>query len=123
MTHGEPRWPIGSGPALPSYPTPTHIEHRIRASDGRMLAVAEWGDPKGVPLFDLHGTPGGRIRYWMDPGIYARHGFRRLTFDRPGYGESKRLPGRIVADVAADVDAIAAALSIDRFAITGGSGG
>jgi pimeloyl-ACP methyl ester carboxylesterase len=102
---------------------PEHIEHRIRTSDGRTIAVAEWGDPKGVSLIAFHGTPGGRISWWEDPTIYARHGLRRLTFDRPGYGESTRLPGRGVADVVPDVVAIADALGVDRFAITGGSGG
>lgn len=103
--------------------TPEHIEHRIRTRDGRVLAVAEWGDPSGVPLVSIHGTPGGRIAYWVDPTIYARHGLRRLTYDRPGYGESTRMQGRIVADAVADVVAIADALGIDRFAVTGGSGG
>jgi pimeloyl-ACP methyl ester carboxylesterase len=103
--------------------TPEHIEHRIRTSDGRVLAVAEWGDPNGLPLFSIHGTPGGRISYWIDPTIYARHGLRRFTFDRPGYGESTRMPGRIFADAVADVVAIADALRVDRFAVTGGSGG
>jgi pimeloyl-ACP methyl ester carboxylesterase len=71
----------------------------------------------------MHGTPGGRISYWEDPSIYARHGLRRLTYDRPGYGDSTRQPGRIVADVIPDVLTIADQLGIDRFAVTGGSGG
>ena len=103
--------------------TPEHIEHRIRRPDGRTLAVAEWGDRDGVPVIALHGTPGSRIVYWRDPTIYARFGMRRITFDRPGYGESTRLAGRSIADVVPDVAAIADALGIDRFAITGGSGG
>jgi pimeloyl-ACP methyl ester carboxylesterase len=102
---------------------PEHIEHRVRTPDGRTIAVAEWGDPKGVPLIGFHGTPGGRISWWEDLTIYARHGLRRLTFDRPGYGESTRLPGRGVADVVPDIVAIADALGVDRFAVTGGSGG
>lgn len=88
-----------------------------------MLAVAEWGDPDGLPLFALHGTPGGRIGYWMDPGIYARFGIRRFTVDRPGYGESTRLAGRTVADIVPDIEAIADALGVGEFAVTGGSGG
>jgi pimeloyl-ACP methyl ester carboxylesterase len=107
----------------PRTPVPEHLEHRIPAADGRILAVAEWGDPDGVPLFSLHGTPGGRISYWMDPTIYARHGLRRLTVDRPGYGDSTRQPGRIVADCVGDITAIADALGVDKFAVTGGSGG
>jgi pimeloyl-ACP methyl ester carboxylesterase len=102
---------------------PAHIEHRIRTRDGRTLAVAEWGDPGGVPLFALHGTPGGRVAFWQDPTIYARHGLRRFTLDRPGYGESTRLPGRRVADIVPDIFAITDGLGIGSFAITGGSGG
>ena len=103
--------------------TAEHVEHRVETSDGRILAVAEWGDPQGVPLIAMHGTPGGRISYWEDSMIYARPGLRRLTYDRPGYGDSTRLAGRTVADVVPDVLAITAALGIDRFAVTGGSGG
>src|SRR5689334_14744601 len=110
-------------PAAPRPATPEHVEHRIRAADGRVVAVAEWGDPAGIALFDLHGTPGGRIACWTDPTIYARHGLRRLTLDRPGYGESTRLPGRTVTDIAADVAVVAHELGVDRFAVSGGSGG
>jgi pimeloyl-ACP methyl ester carboxylesterase len=109
--------------ATPRPATPEHLEHRIRTHDGRVLAVAEWGDPAGIALFDLHGTPGGRIACWMDPSIYARHGFRRLTLDRPGYGESTRLPGRTVADIVPDVEVIAGQLGVGQFAVSGGSGG
>jgi pimeloyl-ACP methyl ester carboxylesterase len=112
---------VDTAQALPV--TPEHIEHRVSLSDGRTLAVAEWGDPNGMPLISHHGTPGSRIVYWRDPTIYARFGIRRITFDRPGYGESTRLPGRSVADVVPDVVAIAEALGIDRFAVEGGSGG
>lgn len=109
--------------APPTVTVPDHIEHRIRMSDGRTVAAAEWGDPNGVPLFALHGTPGGRISFWQDPTIYARHGLRRITVDRPGYGDSTRQPGRIVADVVPDIVAIADQLGISSFAVTGGSGG
>jgi pimeloyl-ACP methyl ester carboxylesterase len=111
------------GAVAPRPATPEHVEHRIRTRDGRVLAVAEWGDPAGIPLFDLHGTPGGRIGCWTDPSIYARHGLRRLTLDRPGYGESTRLPGRTVADIAPDVEVIAGQLGVGQFSVSGGSGG
>lgn len=107
----------------PTQTIPEHLEHRITRPDGRVLAVAEWGDPAGLPLISHHGTPGGRISYGKDPGIYARLGIRRITFDRPGYGESTRLAGRSIGDVVPDVVAIADALGVDRFAVIGGSGG
>ncbi len=102
---------------------PEHIEHRLDLPDGRRLAIAEWGDPKGLPVISHHGTPGGRISYWIDPTIEVRHGVRRITFDRAGYGESTRLPGRSIADIVPDVVAIAEFLGIDRFVSSGGSGG
>jgi pimeloyl-ACP methyl ester carboxylesterase len=106
------------------YGVPEHLEHRLPLPDGRTLAVAEWGDPNGKPVITFHGTPGSRIGYWTDePGIWKRFGLRRLSFDRPGYGDSTRLPGRSVADVVPDVVAIADALGLRRFTISGGSGG
>ena len=115
---------MAAEPVVPSdAENPAHIEHRIQALDGRTLAVAEWGVPNGVPLFALHGTPGSRVAFWQDPTIYARHGLRRITLDRPGYGESTPLPGRTVADVVPDIIAIANGLGIGSFAVTGGSGG
>jgi len=102
---------------------PEHIEHRVQTPDGRTLAVAEWGDPDGLPVLALHGTPGSRIGWWLDPTLDIRHGIRRLTFDRAGFGESSRRPGRRIVDVVPDVVAIADALGIDQFAVAGGSGG
>jgi pimeloyl-ACP methyl ester carboxylesterase len=103
---------------------PEHLEHRLTTPDGRTLAVAEWGDPNGRPVISFHGTPGSRIGYWTpEPEIWARFGLRKFSFDRPGYGESTRLPGRSVADVVPDVVTIANAFGLRRFAVTGGSGG
>jgi pimeloyl-ACP methyl ester carboxylesterase len=50
-------------------------------------------------------------------------GLRLVSYDRPGYGGSSPQPGRTVADCAGDVRAICAALSIDRLATWGISGG
>lgn len=103
---------------------PEHREHRLSTPDGRTLAVAEWGDLNGKPVISFHGTPGSRIGYWTpEPEIWARFGLRRLSFDRPGYGESTRLPGRSVADVVPDVVTIADAFGLGRFVVSGGSGG
>jgi len=74
-------------------------------------------------VFLLHGTPGSRIAWWLDPTIYARHGIRRFTVDRAGYGESTRRPGRIVADFVPDIVEVADSLGLGRFVVTGGSGG
>jgi pimeloyl-ACP methyl ester carboxylesterase len=92
-------------------------------SNGRTLTFAEWGDRDGFPVFGLHGTPSSRLfRHW-DESKYVEVGARLITYDRPGYGGSDRFSGRNVVDCVADVAAIADTLGLDRFAVTGGSGG
>ena len=93
------------------------------APDGRTLMFAEWGDPDAFPVFSLHGTPGSRFGRHYDEGKYTEAGARVITYDRPGYGGSDRLPGRRVVDCVGDVAAIADLLGIERFAVIGGSGG
>jgi pimeloyl-ACP methyl ester carboxylesterase len=101
----------------------TRREQTTTAPDGRTLCFAEWGDPGGFPVFALHGTPGGRLDRHPDESKYAEAGARVITYDRPGYGWSDRHPGRAVVDCVADVAAIADTLGIERFSVTGGSGG
>lgn len=95
----------------------------VQVADGRTLAYAEWGDPDGHPVFSLHGTPGSRMGRPADEAAVAAAGLRVITYDRPGYGGSDRQRGRLVVDCVADVVAIADRLGVDRFSVTGGSGG
>lgn len=96
----------------------------VQTSDGRTLAYAQVGLPDGTPVFVLHGTPGSRLSgRHPDPSRVAAARLRVITYDRPGYGRSTRHPGRAVVDCIADVAAIADALRIERFVVTGGSGG
>ncbi|WP_327299820.1 MULTISPECIES: alpha/beta hydrolase [unclassified Streptomyces] len=96
---------------------------RVRAPDGRHLTVERLGDPRGRPVFLLHGTPGSRLGPAPRGMVLYQRRMQLIAFDRPGYGGSDRLPGRSVADVAQDVGAIADALGIERFAVAGRSGG
>jgi len=91
--------------------------------DGRVYAYEQWGDPDGLPLFWIHGTPGGRLSRYPDVSLWERLRLRVITVDRPGYGLSAPLQGRAVSHVAADVASVADHLSIGRFAVHGGSGG
>ncbi len=95
----------------------------MRAADGRTLRVEDGGDPGGKPVLMHHGTPGAGIFYAPDEADARERGIRLIAYDRPGYGGSTPQPGRTVADCAADVRAIAAALDIDRLGIWGISGG
>jgi pimeloyl-ACP methyl ester carboxylesterase len=93
------------------------IDQAIRTPDGRQLQVTQAGQPDGVPILIHNGTPGSRLLYppWIDDA--ASRGLRLISYDRPGYGGSTPRPGRTVADVAADVAAVAEALGLDRLLV------
>lgn len=104
---------------------PEARQYTVTTPDERTLGVAEYGPEDGFPCFSIHGTPGSRYGGPPpdQPDLYERLGVRRIGFDRPGYGLSTRLPGRVVADASADVTAIADHLGLEAFAVEGGSGG
>jgi len=95
----------------------------VKAPDGRRLSVESLGDPEGRPVFLLHGTPGGRNGPRPRGILLHWRGIRLISYDRPGYPGSDRLPDRRVADAAGDVEAIADYFGITRFSVVGRSGG
>jgi pimeloyl-ACP methyl ester carboxylesterase len=99
------------------------LKYTVRAAGGRRLTAQVLGDPDDTPIFVLHGTPGSRLGPHPRSPVLHRLGVRLISFDRPGYGESDRLEGRKVADVATDVLAIADHLDLGTFAVVGRSGG
>lgn len=70
-----------------------------------------------------HGTPGDATIFadWHEPCL-AR-GLRLISASRPGYATSTRVPGRSVAQVAADISALLDRLGYSRFVSAGWSGG
>ncbi len=96
---------------------------RFVTVNGRQVAYDTSGDPDGLPVISLHGTPGGRLFRYPDSDRVAETGAHLITYDRAGYGLSDRHRGRSVVDNVGDVAAVADDLGIDRFAVTGGSGG
>jgi pimeloyl-ACP methyl ester carboxylesterase len=95
----------------------------VRSSDGRRLIVQLAGPDEGDLVLFHTGTPddGPLLTSFVEAG--ADRGLRHLSYSRPGYGDSDRLPGRRVADCAADVSAIVDALGIETFLTVGWSGG
>jgi pimeloyl-ACP methyl ester carboxylesterase len=91
--------------------------------DGRRLDIAVSGPNGGMPLVFHHGTPGSVTRYRVTERAAHERGLRLVTFSRPGYGDSTRLPGRTVAMAAADVAAVLDHLGDDRCLVAGWSGG
>jgi pimeloyl-ACP methyl ester carboxylesterase len=98
-------------------------EFDIRSGDGRLIHVYDDGDPQGQLLVYHHGTPLSGLL----PSLWARlaqtEGVRLVSFDRAGYGGSDRHPGRRIADIVADTEAVADALDAERFLVLGQSGG
>jgi len=95
----------------------------VKTGDGHRLSVDSAGDPDGLPVFLLHGTPGGRQGPRPRGIVLYRLGIRLISYDRPGYPGSDRREGRNVVAAAADVEAIADFFGIDRFSVVGRSGG
>jgi pimeloyl-ACP methyl ester carboxylesterase len=95
----------------------------VRAADGRLVKVEVVGPRDGIPVFYFHGTPGSR---WLYEGVLKAAVERdvfHICHSRPGFEGSDRQPGRVAADSAADVAAIADALGIETFYAVSESGG
>jgi pimeloyl-ACP methyl ester carboxylesterase len=101
---------------------PLTIDH-VTSDDGRRLSIDITGAPSGYPVFLLHGTPGSRRGPKPRGIVLYRLGLSLICYDRPGYGDSDRMPDRLVRDAATDVQVIADKLGLDRFAVVGRSGG
>lgn len=94
-----------------------------RLSDGRRVELLDVGAEDGEALVLHHGTPSeaGIWKIWDEAA--SELGLRLLALTRPGYGESDRLPGRKVVDVAAEIGEVLDSLGIETFVTLGWSGG
>ena len=104
----------------------TNSEYReIRLRDGRALAFAEYGNPRGLPIIHCHGTPSSRVEgdLTFSGTVATDLGVRIIVPDRPGMGRSDFQPGRRIVDWPNDVLELATALELNTFAVLGASGG
>jgi pimeloyl-ACP methyl ester carboxylesterase len=99
-----------------------YSDHRLTRPDGRVVAWTEWGEPSGVPLLRIPGTPGCRWSVRADTSPWALRGLRVITTERPGFGASTPLPGRGFRAHADDLAAILDHLGIERVHLIGASG-
>lgn len=95
----------------------------VTLSDGYHIFVEDVGD--GLPLVMLHGGPGldhTMFRPWLDP---LADEFRLLYVDQRGQGRSARVDPATpnLSAWARDVDLLAEALGVERFALLGHSFG
>lgn len=101
------------------------VSQDVRLKDGRTVRVHDSGAGEGGAFTVLwhHGSPQtGALLAPLLAAAEAR-GIRLLSYGRPSYGGSSPRPGRDVASAAADVEQIADALGVARFAVMGASGG
>lgn len=90
----------------------------IDVADGGVLCFDDVGDPSGVPVVYLHGTPDSRRARHPDDALAAAAGVRLLAVDRPGYGGSSFL-----GDLGPALQELLDSLGVERTAVLGWSGG
>jgi pimeloyl-ACP methyl ester carboxylesterase len=88
------------------------LGHTITLPDGRQLGFDEVGDPLGVPVLYVHGSPDSRRARHPDDTIAARLGIRLVAVDRPGAGLSTPHPTGTVGSFADDAVALADHLGV-----------
>lgn len=86
------------------------------------MGFAEFGDPRGKPVFYFHGFPGSRLEAQVAADLASRHMARLIAVDRPGYGLSDFKPDRLIGEWPADVLEFADSLRLGRFIVLGLSG-
>lgn len=108
------------------YPPVDPFDQRVMdVGDGHRIYVEQCGRPDGVPVMVFHGGPGGgcspAMRRYFDPAVY-----RVILFDQRGCGRSRphaSVEANTTWHLVADIEAIRAALGIERFIGFGGSWG
>lgn len=95
----------------------------VRLADGRDLDVLVGGADSSRAFLMINGTPSGVVARDSDIEAVAARGLRYVTYGRPGYADSTRVPGRSVADAAPDIGELAQALGLSRLYVLGWSGG
>jgi pimeloyl-ACP methyl ester carboxylesterase len=98
-------------------------DRRLRLPDGRWLGYRVYGDPKGLPVLFLHGTPGSRLQLAIAHETGRSLGLAIVAPDRWGYGLTEAPAAPSLAAFADDMAALMDALGSRRFAVGGISGG
>ncbi len=100
--------------------------HSIRADATHTLAVAEYGNPRGIPVVFLHGGPGSGCRIAALSALFDPKRFRVIAPDQRGAGNSAPkggLENNTTRHLIADLELIREQLSIPRWLVVGGSWG
>lgn len=90
---------------------------------GGCFGYASYGDPDGLPVLALHGTPACRLMFALADEEARRAGLHLVAPDRPGYGLTPPDIEPTLQSRTRWLAGAAAALKLQRFAILGISGG
>ena len=100
------------------------MAYRQLAFDGGTIEFIVDGPDDAPDLLLFHlGTPCAAVPFDGLTRAAAAAGMRTAIYSRPGYGNSTRREGRLIADEAATSAALADHLGYDRFSTAGWSGG
>lgn len=92
--------------------------------NGVPLIFDDFGPRDGAPVILIHGHPFNRTMWAPQTAALTAAGYRVITPDLRGYGESPVVPGRaLLADLADDLAALLAGLGIEQVVVGGVSMG
>ena len=95
----------------------------LDVASGRQVAVEEFGDPKGVPIFFFHGWPSSRTMAQLTDDAAKELNVRIISLDRPGIRDSSLQRNRTLLDWPPLMQEVAEQLQIQRYRILAVSGG
>jgi pimeloyl-ACP methyl ester carboxylesterase len=101
----------------------SNLVQRWALSNGSTVALCEYGDPQGAPIFFCHGWPSSRTMAELADDAARDLGARIISPDRPGIRDSPMQSGRRLIDWPPLLNEIADRMGIDRFRILAISGG
>ena len=95
----------------------------VSLSNGQVLALSEYGDANGLPVFFCHGWPSSRTMAELTDAAARELNLRIISPDRPGIRDSAMQPERRLLDWPPLLAELADLLEIGEFRVIGISGG
>ena len=87
------------------------------------MAYAEYGDPDGIVVLCLHGTPGTRHVFSLADASARKRGLHLIAPNRAGIGDSDDRPDHSIGGHVEDFIALLDYLEVKKFSVLGFSGG
>jgi pimeloyl-ACP methyl ester carboxylesterase len=101
----------------------SHRTDTLVLANSATVALSEYGDPRGAPVFFCHGWPSSRTMAELADDAARDLGLRIISPDRPGIRGSQFQSNRRLIDWPPLLNEIADRLEIERFRILAISGG